>query len=85
MIKVFLLSRNDELGFSKATTLEEVRNNNYILTPGRYVGLEEVEDDGESFEEKMTRLTSELAEQFVKSKVIEDQIRQALGGIGYGF
>ncbi|PIJ96757.1 class I SAM-dependent DNA methyltransferase [Lysinibacillus sphaericus] len=75
----------DVLGFSKAATLEEVRNNDYILTPGRYVGLEEVEVDGEPFEEKMTRLTSELAEQFAKSKELEDQIRQAIGGIGYGF
>lgn len=73
----------DVLGFCKATTLEEVRNNDYILTPGRYVGLEEVEEDGEPFEEKMTRLTSELAEQFEKSKELEEQIRQALGGIGY--
>lgn len=74
----------DVLGFCKAATLEEVRNNDYILTPGRYVGLEEVEEDGEPFEEKMTRLTTELAEQFSKSKELEDQIRQALGGIGYG-
>lgn len=73
----------DVLGFCKAATLEEVRNNDYILTPGRYVGLEEVEEDGEPFEEKMTCLTTELAEQFAKSKELEDQIRQALGGIGY--
>lgn len=75
----------DVLGFCKAVTLEEVRNNDYILTPGRYVGLEEVEEDGEPFEEKMMRLTTELAEQFEKSKELEDQIRQALRGIGYGF
>lgn len=74
----------DILGFCKVATLEEVRNNDYILTPGRYVGLEEVEEDGEPFEEKMTRLTTELAVQFEKSKELEDQIRQALGGIGYG-
>ncbi|MGE7795881.1 type I restriction-modification system subunit M [Lysinibacillus fusiformis] len=73
----------DALGFCKAATLEEVRNNDYILTPGRYVGLEEVEEDDEPFEEKMTRLTTELAEQFEKSRELEDQIRQALGGIGY--
>lgn len=74
----------DVLGFCKAASLDEVRNNDYILTPGRYVGLEEVEEDDEPFEEKMTRLTTELAEQFEKSKELEDQIRQALGGIGYG-
>lgn len=73
----------DVQGFCKAATLEDVRNNDYILTPGRYVGLEEVEEDDEPFEEKMTRLTSELSEQFAKSKELEDQIRQALRGIGY--
>lgn len=74
----------DELGFCKEATVEEVRNNDHILTPGRYVGLAEQEDDGEPFEEKMTRLTSELSEQFAKSKELEEQIRKALGGIGYG-
>lgn len=73
----------DVQGFCKAATLEDVRNKDYILTPGRYIGLEEVEDDGEPFEEKMTRLTSQLSEQFAKSKELEDLIRQALGGIGY--
>ena len=74
----------DVLGFCKAASLDEVRNNDYVLTPGRYVGLEEVEEEGEPFEEKMTRLTTELAEKFEKSKELEDQIRQVLGGIGYG-
>ncbi|CRK85242.1 type I restriction-modification system subunit M [Neobacillus massiliamazoniensis] len=75
----------DLQGFCKTATLEEVRSNDYILTPGRYVGLEEAEEDGEPFEEKMTRLTTELSEQFAKSKELEEQIRRALGGIGYGF
>ena len=70
-------------GFCKAAKLEEVREHDYILTPGRYVGLEEEEDDGEPFDEKMERLTTELAEQFKESKKLEDQIREALGGIGY--
>ncbi|HJF30404.1 MAG TPA: SAM-dependent methyltransferase, partial [Sporosarcina psychrophila] len=74
----------DELGFCKEATIEEVRESDYILTPGRYVGLAEQEDDGEPFEEKMTRLTSELSEQFAQSKELEEQIRKALGGIGYG-
>jgi len=74
----------DEVGFCKEATVEEVRNNDHILTPGRYVGLAEQEDDGEPFEEKMVRLTSELSEQFAKSKELEEQIRKALGGIGYG-
>ncbi|MDR3190908.1 MAG: type I restriction-modification system subunit M [Lactobacillaceae bacterium] len=70
-------------GFSKAATLEEIANNDYVLTPGRYVGLAEVEDDGEPFEEKMARLTSELSSQFKESAKLEDDIRQALGAIGY--
>lgn len=73
----------DIAGFCKAAKLEEVRQHDYILTPGRYVGLEEAEDDGEPFDEKMERLTTELAEQFKESKKLEDQIREALGGIGY--
>jgi type I restriction enzyme M protein len=73
----------DVQGFCKACTLEEVRNNEYILTPGRYVGLEDAEEDSEPFEEKMTRLTTELSEQFAKSKELEEQLRRVLGGIGY--
>lgn len=74
---------DDIAGFCKAAKLEEVREHDYILTPGRYVGLEEAEDDGEPFDEKMERLTKELAAQFKESKKLEDQIREALGGIGY--
>ncbi len=62
---------------------EEVENNDYILTPGRYVGLEEVEEDDEPFEEKMTRLTSELAEMFKQSHALEEEIRKNLGAMGY--
>jgi type I restriction enzyme M protein len=54
-----------------------------VLTPGRYVGFEEEEDDGEPFEEKMERLTAELAEQFAGSQRLEDVIRENLDGIGY--
>ena len=53
------------------------------LTPGRYVGIEEKEDDDEPFEEKMDRLTSELSEMFAKSHELEDEIRRKLGAIGY--
>jgi type I restriction enzyme M protein len=73
----------DVQGFCKSATLDDVLKNDYILTPGRYVGLEDVEDDGVPFEEKMARLTSELSEQFTKSRELEDQIRQAIRGIGY--
>ncbi|QBO35783.1 SAM-dependent DNA methyltransferase [Periweissella cryptocerci] len=73
----------DVAGFAKAATLDEIAKNDYVLTPGRYVGLAEVEDDGEPFEEKMTRLASELSEQFKQSAELEEQIRKALKGIGY--
>jgi len=53
------------------------------LTPGRYVGIEEVEDDGEPFEDKMKRLTSELSDMFAKSHELEDEIRNKLGAIGF--
>lgn len=73
----------DVQGFCKAANIEEVRGHEYILTPGRYVGIEEVEDDGEPFDEKMTRLTGELSEMFAKSHKLEDEIKQRLGAIGY--
>ena len=53
------------------------------MTPGRYVGIEEQEDDGKPFEEKMTRLTSELSYMFEHSHELEDEIRRKLGAIGY--
>lgn len=64
-------------------TTEEIAKQDYILTPGRYVGIEEQKDDGEPFEEKMDRLTSELSEMFQKSHELEDEIRRKLGAIGY--
>lgn len=75
----------DIQGFCKAAKLDEVRENEYVLTPGRYVGIEEQEDDGIPFEEKMEALTSELGELFAKSRVLEEEIRKNLGGIGYEF
>lgn len=73
----------DEEGFCKSVTLEEIKSHEYILTPGRYVGIEEVEDDGIPFEEKMTKLTEELAEQFAKSRHLEEEIRNNLKKIGF--
>lgn len=70
-------------GFCAIATTEEIAKQDYILTPGRYVGIEEQEDDGEPFEEKMTRLTSELSNLFMKSSELQDEIRQKLGAIGY--
>jgi type I restriction enzyme M protein len=76
---------DDIQGFCKSANIEEIRGHEYILTPGRYVGLEEIEDDGEPFDEKMTRLTEELAEMFAKSHHLEEEIKQRLGAIGYEF
>lgn len=73
----------DVKGFCSVVTTEEIAKQDYILTPGRYVGIEEQEDDGEPFEEKMTRLTTELSEMFAKSHELEDEIRQKLEAIGY--
>ena len=72
-------------GFCAIASTEEIAKQDYILTPGRYVGIEEQEEDGEPFEEKMTRLTSELSDLFMKSSELQDEIRQKLGAIGYEF
>jgi type I restriction enzyme M protein len=74
---------NDVKGFCAAVTTEEIAKQDYILTPGRYVGIEEQEDDGEPFEEKMARLTGELSEMFKRSHELESEIRKRLGAIGY--
>ena len=71
-------------GFAYAATLDEVRASNYVLTPGRYVGAEDVEDDGIPFEEKMNTLTTQLAEQFAESARLENLIREKLKEVGYG-
>ena len=73
----------DEKGFCAVATLDDIKKQGYILTPGRYVGIEEQEEDDEPFEEKMTRLTSELSEMFDKSHELENEIRKKLGAIGY--
>ena len=75
----------DVQGFCKSASVEEVRGHEYILTPGRYVGIEEVEEDSEPFDDKMTRLTGDLSEMFSKSHELEDEIKKRLGAIGYEF
>lgn len=75
----------DIKGFCKSATIEEVKDNEYILTPGRYVGIEDMEDDGVPFEEKMSGLVKELGELFEESRNLEDEIKKNLGGIGYEF
>src|SRR5436189_5503050 len=68
----------DVVAFSKSVTLEEIRAHGHVLTPGRYVGAEEAEDDGEAFEDKMQRLRATLEEQFAESAKLEAQIRHNL-------
>ena len=70
-------------GFCKSATIEEIRKHNHILTPGRYVGFEEEEEDDEPFDEKMKRLTNELAQQFQKSRELEEEIKKNLESIGF--
>ncbi|MBI5406788.1 MAG: SAM-dependent DNA methyltransferase [Nitrospirae bacterium] len=70
-------------GFCKSSTIEDIRTHGHVLTPGRYVGAEEIEDDGEPFDEKMKRLTAKLEEQFAESAKLEAQIRRNLNKIGY--
>ncbi|MGB4609229.1 MAG: class I SAM-dependent DNA methyltransferase [Saccharofermentanales bacterium] len=73
----------EEAGYAHVADLEEIEENNFVLTPGRYVGLEEIEDDDEPFEEKMERLTTELSQLFEESHKLEDLIKKNLGEIGY--
>ncbi len=74
----------DVAGFCKVSTIEEIKENNYVLTPGRFVGTEEQEDAGIPYEEKMKTLTTELKEQFEESHKLEEEIRKNLEAIGFG-
>jgi type I restriction enzyme M protein len=74
----------DVPGFCKAAMLDDIRKHGHVLTPGRYVGAAEAEDDGEPFDEKMKRLTTELARQFAESHELEETINKTLRGLGYG-
>ena len=76
-------SLEDTKGFCAVVPTEQIAKQDYILTPGRYVGIEEQQGDGEPFEEKMSRLTGELSELFAQSHKLEEDIRQKLGAIGY--
>ena len=73
----------DVKGFCAVVGTDEIAKQDYILTPGRYVGIEEQEADDEPFDEKMTRLTGELSAMFAKSHELEEEIRKNLGAIGY--
>lgn len=65
-------------GFAKSASISEIAENDFVLTPGRYVGSEAIEDDDEVFEEKIKRLTDELNEQFGKSHELEQKIKESL-------
>jgi type I restriction enzyme M protein len=73
----------DIAGYCKVADLDEIKQNDYILTPGRYVGLAEEEDDGEPYEEKMKRLTTELGELFTEGDKLQDEVKKQLGSIGW--
>lgn len=70
-------------GFCAVVSTEEIAKQGYILTPGRYVGIEEKEDDGEPFDDKMKRLTSELSEMFKQSEILQNEIKEKLKSIGW--
>ena len=73
----------EEKGFCAVVATQDIAKQDYILTPGRYIGVEDQGDDGEPFEEKMSRLTSELSKLFAKSHALEAEIKERLGAIGY--
>lgn len=78
-------SRYEDIpGFCKSASTDEIEKHGYILTPGRYVGAEKAEDDGEPFEDKMELLTAKLHEQFASSDELENTIRKNLEALGYG-
>ncbi len=73
----------DIKGFCKSVKLEDVEKQGFVLTPGRYVGVKDQEEDTEPFDDKMKRLTKDLSDQFNKSKDLEQQIKNNLKGLGY--
>ncbi|NOY51625.1 MAG: type I restriction-modification system subunit M [Chlorobi bacterium] len=73
----------DEKGFCKSAKSEEIQKHKFVLTPGRYVGIADEEDDGIPFEEKMEILTSKLAEQMKEEKLLDEEIKQQLSKIGF--
>ena len=71
-------------GFCKSAALEEIRKHGHVLTPGRYVGAEAQDDDGEPFEDKMKRLTATLREQMAEAARLDAAIAANLKELGYG-
>ncbi|HCM1204704.1 TPA: type I restriction-modification system subunit M [Vibrio parahaemolyticus] len=77
------IAYEDQAGFCKSATLEEITKHDFVLTPGRYVGATEELDDGIPFGEKMAALTAKLSEQFAQSATLEAEIKKNLAGLGY--
>ena len=75
----------DEPGYCRSVKLAEIAEHGHVLTPGRYVGAEAVEDDDEAFADRMQALTEKLGEQMAKGAELDQLIRQKLGGLGYEF
>lgn len=75
----------DVAGYCRSVRLSEIAEHGHVLTPGRYVGAEAVEDDDEDFEAKMRGLTERLGEQMAKGAELDLVIRAKLGGLGYEF
>lgn len=76
-------SYENKLGFCKKVTIDEIKDNNYELTPGRYVGVENIQEDCVPFDEKMQKVTTELSKLIEESHKLEDEIRKNLEAIGY--
>lgn len=74
----------DIAGFCKSVALEVVAEHNFVLTPGRYVGAADIEEDAEPFDEKMKRLTTEFAEQLREGQLLDAEIQARLERVGYG-
>jgi len=72
-------------GYCRSVKLAEIAEHGHVLTPGRYVGAEIVEDDDVAFADKMQALTEKLGEQMAKGTELDQLIRQKLGGLGYEF
>jgi type I restriction enzyme M protein len=74
----------DIKGFCKSAKLDEIQGHGHILTPGRYVGAEDAEEDDEIFEEKMKKLTTELSAQMKQGRELDEKIRKNMQLIGFG-
>ncbi|WP_330960559.1 class I SAM-dependent DNA methyltransferase [Photobacterium sp. 53610] len=82
-VEVNGVAYEDQAGFCKSATLEEIKKHDFVLTPGRYVGATDELDDGIPFGEKMATLTAKLTEQFAESATLEAEIKKNLAGLGY--